>query len=92
MAKGELDIDPNNLKFEFEGEWSRFQISRVRKFLSLWLRKRLNELHLSMESVAPVELGKAQGAVHEIRRMISLVERPFAVDALREVITYLESK
>lgn len=92
MAKVELDIDPKNLKFDFEGEWSRFKTTRVSKFLSLWLQKRLEDLRCKLENISEQELGSVQGAIKEVRALISLVERPFAVDALKEVLTFIESK
>jgi hypothetical protein len=46
-----------------------------------------------MENVAPADLGKAQGAIFEIKKMLNVLECQQCPDtALREVITFLEKK
>lgn len=86
-----LGIDPKNLSFEFKRDWQTFSESRVKKFLVAWLRKELENAMRALENVAPADLGKQQGIVIEIRRMLNLVQQPHYPDeAMREVIVFLE--
>jgi hypothetical protein len=86
-----LNIDPKNLTYAFRKDWFEFSDSRVKKFLVAWLRRELKNSRLTLESVSPADLGKAQGIVSEIKKMLHLVEQPHCPDdALREVVTFLE--
>lgn len=86
-----LGIDPKNLEYEFKKDWHQFQGSRVKLFLVAYLQKQLKVWWCALENVSPGELGKAQGAITEVKRMLALVERPHCPeDTMREVIAFLE--
>lgn len=88
-----LGVDPKNLEFDFKRDWNHFQSSRIKLFLVAYLQKELGNCQRAMESVSPAELGNAQGAAGQIRRMLNLVERPHCPDdAMKEVIAFLEKK
>jgi hypothetical protein len=88
-----LGIDPKNLSFDFKRDWHLFSESRVKLFLVTWLRRELRSSWQLMENVAPADLGKAQGAIFEIKKMLNVLECQQCPDtALREVITFLEKK
>lgn len=87
-----LDIDPQNIKFDFEKAWSIFrsQDSRIRKFLTAWVLKRIHEAHSNLESCTPEELGKLQGKILELKQMEILLGLSDATEKLKEVIQFLE--
>jgi hypothetical protein len=87
-----LGIDSKNLEFDFRRDWLFFQDSRVKKFLVCWLQKELNEAHRVLENVVPADLGKAQGTVAQIKKMLNLVEKKFCDESLKEVLTYLDAE
>lgn len=88
-----LGIDPKNLEFDFKRDWHQFQGNRVKLFLVAYLQKQLRNWWRALENLPPAELGNAQGAVAEIRRMLNLLERPHAPDdVMREVVEFLEKK
>ena len=87
----ELGIDGNNF-YDFRRDWHLFSESRVQKFLVAWLQKELASQARILENVSPDDLGKAQGSVAAIRRMINLVERRHCEEPVKEVIAFLDKK
>jgi hypothetical protein len=87
----ELDIDGNNF-YDFRRDWHLFSESRVQKFLVAWLQKELASQARILENVSPDDLGKTQGSVAAIRRMINLVERRHCEEPVKEVIAFLDKK
>ena len=87
----ELGIDAGNL-YDFRRDWHLFAESRVQKFLVAWLQKELASQARILENVSPDDLGKAQGSVAAIRRMINMVERKHCEEPVKEVLAYLDKK
>jgi hypothetical protein len=87
----ELDIDGNNF-YDFRRDWHLFSESRVQKFLVAWLQKELASQARILENVSPDDLGKTQGSVAAIRRMINMVERKHCEEPVKEVLAYLDKK
>lgn len=87
----ELGIDGNNF-YDFRRDWHLFSESRVQKFLVAWLQKELASQARILENVSPDDLGKTQGSVAAIRRMINLVERRHCEEPVKEVIAFLDKK
>ena len=87
----ELDIDAGNL-YDFRRDWLLFTESRVKKFLVAWLQKELASQARILENVSPDDLGKTQGSVAAIRRMINLVERRHCEEPVKEVLAFLDKK
>ena len=87
----ELDIDAGNL-YDFRRDWLLFTESRVKKFLVAWLQKELASQARILENVSPDDLGKTQGSVAAIRRMINMVERKHCEEPVKEVLAYLDKK
>ena len=87
----ELDIDAGNL-YDFRRDWLLFTESRVKKFLVAWLQKELASQARILENVSPDDLGKTQGSVAAIRRMINMVERKHCEESVKEVIAFLDKK
>ncbi len=84
-----LDIDLNNA-YDFKRDWQIFQESRVKRFLMAWLLKELKGAYCVLENVAPPDLGKVQGSVIQIRKMLTLIEKRNCEDSLKETLAYLE--
>ena len=87
----ELDIDGNNF-YDFRRDWHLFSESRVQKFLVAWLQKELASQARILENVSPDDLGKTQGSVAAIRRMINMVERRHCEEPVKEVLAFLDKK
>lgn len=88
-----LGFDPKNLEFDFKRDWNGFQGSRMKLFLVAWLQKELRESWRVLESVSPADLGKSQGAIVEIKKMLNLIERPhYPDDVMKDVLTFIEKK
>ena len=87
----ELGIDGNNF-YDFRRDWHLFSESRVQKFLVAWLQKELASQARILENVSPDDLGKTQGSVAAIRRMINMVERKHCEEPVKEVLAYLDKK
>ena len=87
----ELGIDGNNF-YDFRRDWHLFSESRVQKFLVAWLQKELASQARILENVSPDDLGKTQGSVAAIRRMINMVERRHCEEPVKEVIAFLDKK
>ena len=87
----ELGIDAGNL-FDFRRDWLVFSGSRVQKFLVAWLQKELASQARILENVSPDDLGKTQGSIAAIRRMINMVERKHCEEPVKEVLAYLDKK
>ena len=87
----ELDIDAGNL-YDFRRDWLLFTESRVKKFLVAWLQKELASQARILENVSPDDLGKTQGSVAAIRRMINMVERRHCEEPVKEVLAFLDKK
>lgn len=86
-----LGIDPKNLEYDFKRDWNQFQSSRLKQFIIAWLQKEVRETWRVLESVSPADLGKAQGAMLEARKMLNLIERPHCPDdVMKEVVAFLE--
>ena len=88
-----LEIAAESLEFDFKRDWQQFQGSRIKLFFVAYLRKQLRGWWRAMESLPPSELGQAQGAIAELRRMMTLVERPYCPDdELKNVVEFLTKK
>ena len=87
----ELGIDGNNF-YDFRRDWHLFAESRVQKFLVAWLQKELASQARILENVSPDDLGKTQGSVAAIRRMINMVERRHCEEPVKEVLAFLDKK
>ena len=87
----ELGIDGNNF-YDFRRDWHLFSESRVQKFLVAWLQKELASQARIIENVSPDDLGKTQGSVAAIRRMINMVERKHCEEPVKEVLAFLDKK
>ena len=87
----ELGIDAGNL-YDFRRDWHLFAESRVQKFLVAWLQKELASQARILENVSPDDLGKTQGSVAAIRRMINMVERRHCEEPVKEVLAFLDKK
>ena len=87
----ELGIDGNNF-YDFRRDWHLFSESRVQKFLVAWLQKELASQARILENVSPDDLGKTQGSVAAIRRMINMVERRHCEEPVKEVLAFLDKK
>ena len=87
----ELGIDGNNF-YDFRRDWHLFAESRVQKFLVAWLQKELASQARILENVSPDDLGKTQGSVAAIRRMINMVERKHCEEPVKEVLAFLDKK
>ena len=87
----ELGIDGNNF-YDFRRDWLLFTESRVKKFLVAWLQKELASQARILENVSPDDLGKTQGSVAAIRRMINMVERRHCEEPVKEVLAFLDKK
>lgn len=87
----ELGIDGNNF-YDFRRDWHLFAESRVQKFLVAWLQKELASQARILENVSPDDLGKTQGSIAAIRRMINMVERKHCEEPVKEVLAYLDKK
>ena len=87
----ELDIDAGNL-YDFRRDWLLFTESRVKKFLVAWLQKELASQARILENVSPDDLGKTQGSIAAIRRMINMVERRHCEEPVKEVLAFLDKK
>ena len=87
----ELGIDGNNF-YDFRRDWHLFSESRVQKFLVAWLQKELASQARILENVSPDDLGKTQGSVAAIRRMINMVERKHCEEPVKEVLAFLDKK
>ena len=87
----ELNIDADNF-YDFRRDWHLFAESRVQKFLVAWLKKELASQARILENVSPDDLGKTQGSVAAIRRMINMVERRHCEEPVKEVLAFLDKK
>ena len=87
----ELDIDAGNL-YDFRRDWLLFTESRVKKFLVAWLQKELASQARILENVSPDDLGKAQGSIATLRRVVNMVERRHCEEPVKEVLAYLDKK
>lgn len=92
MAVNILDIDPKNLSHDFRRDWEVFRGSRIKKFLVALLRKEEHELRIKLENVLPEDLGKLQGSVKTVQKLIVIVEQSNPEATLKEVLEYLEKK
>ena len=87
----ELGIDGNNF-YDFRRDWHLFAESRVKKFLVAWLQKELASQARILENVSPDDLGKAQGSIATLRRVVNIVERKHCEEPVKEVLAYLDKK
>ena len=87
----ELDIDAGNL-YDFRRDWLLFTESRVKKFLVAWLQKELASQARILENVSPDDLGKTQGSIAALRRVVSMIERKHCEEPVKEVLAFLDKK
>ena len=82
-----LDIDPQNLRFDFGGEWARFRESRVKRFLALHLQHRIDLQHLALEQADTLEVVKAvQGAIAEARHILAVLNSQDVSSQVNDII------
>jgi hypothetical protein len=86
-----LGVDPHNLKFDFERDWCAFRDAKVKRFLALYLRKRIYAHRLNLESAAPEKLGEVQGQIREAKQLLAVIEQAFITEQLTEVLKFLET-
>jgi hypothetical protein len=82
-----LDVDPQNLAFEFKSEWGTFRNSRLKKFFQVWLHSQLEAVRLSLESSEDLDkVRKLQGKSEALRQMLSIVESESVSETLEQMI------
>lgn len=81
-----LDVDPQNLAFEFKGEWGTFRSSRLKKFLQVWLTFQLEQVRTGLESAEGSELLKLQGKAGAFKQMLVLVEADSVSETLEQLV------
>ena len=84
----DLGIDLKNLAFDFGREWGFFREARVKKFLALYLRRRIELHHLALEQGATIEaLKTCQGAVMEAKHLLSILDCADVSAQVKDIVT-----
>jgi hypothetical protein len=83
-----LDIDLENLKFDFSGEWLRFQESRPQKFLGLYLSRELRDIQSKLETASGEEVLRLQGQALIARRFATILQQNNVEDTVKSVIEH----
>ncbi len=87
-----LDIDPQNLKFDFGRDWTLFQAGKVSTFLALYLRMRIERVRTALEKAGGAEdLRELQGQVAEARHLLTVLEAQQANDQVTQVLEFLKT-
>jgi len=85
-----LDVDPQNLKFEFGRHWSVFQAGNVQSFLALHLRQRIEGWRSGLENSQSWEAVKdLQGRVAEDRALLAVIESQDVTSQVQQAIAFL---
>jgi hypothetical protein len=86
-----LDIDPHNLKFDFGRDWDTFQLGKVKTFLALYARMRVERLRTSLEHAESLDdMRELQGQVSEARHLLTIIESLQVNDQVNQVLEFIE--
>jgi hypothetical protein len=90
LTLGDLNVDPNDLNYEFFRSWTEFRKTTIQRFLVAHLECRIVQQQTVLENAALDKVGELQGAIRELKAVVMLLRSGNVQEQLQSTIKFLE--